>query len=348
MVVLIVPEVTNTTKQKMEKVMVTAKMLKLNVGIRFEPLGQNTTSNGDITITHWALVFTPSDGAGWSFRVELKVNPDNVLSFPARVFDNRVDAHPLATFTGYLDDILKLMQVHPMRGTSYSPTYNNCQHWVATLLIFIRAFSDSTPGRQYEVTSANMSRYYNVLGVLTPDGDRLHHTPNFLLQWVHLVAAGGGAAAVGAATVAAEATVMVPASGIAGWLGFTVAAPTAMAAVATATLPFTAVAAAIVGGSYVYNHYWRRRTTIFDDPRKRGCPTNGKPLSRQEKGESMDSVGGSLSGFSAPGGPSSGVLLGSYVGVNVGAVLAAFSPGAAAVLAPSAVGIIGFGVNRLS
>jgi len=320
------------------------KPIKLNVGIRFQPIGQDTTSEDNITGTHWALVFTPSDGAGWSFRVELVTDKDNVISFPARVFDTRVYAHPLATFTGYLDDILKLMQVHPIRGTSYSTTHNNCQHWVATLLVFMRAFSDSTPGRQYEITSA--IRHNKVLEVLTPSGDSLYHTPNWWLRSGHLAAVGGGAAAVGAAAVAAEATVMLPASGIAGWLGLTVATPTFMALVATAAMPFTVGAAAAVGGTYVFNIYLWRKNTTFDDPRKRGCLTNGKSLSRQEKGESMGSVGGSLSGFSEFGGLSSGALLGSYVGINVGAVSAAFSPSAAAVFAPSAAGAIAHKVNQ--
>lgn len=315
------------------------KMQKFNVGIRFEPLGGDTTSEDNIAGAHWALVFTPSDGAGWSLRVELEKNADNVISFPARVFDRRVYAHPLATFTGYLDDILKLIQVHPMRGTPYSAAYNNCQHWVATLLIFMGAVIDSTPGRRCEIASANISRCDKVLGVLTPDGERLYHTPNLLLHSAHLMAVGGGAASVGAASVAAEATVMVPASGIAGWLGFTVPAPTAMAVVAATTLPFIAGAAAVVGWTYVYRNYRWRMSTTFDDPRKRGCPTNGTPLSRQEKGESMGSVGGSLSGFSTSVRPPSGILLGSYVGINVGAVLAALSPGAAAVFAPSAASI---------
>lgn len=121
-----------------------------------------------------------------------------------------------------------------------------------------------------------------------------------------------------------------------------------MAIVATAAWPFTVAAAAIVGGKYVCNNYWWKRTTTFDDPRKRGCPTNGKPLSRQEKGESMGLAGGSLSRFSASRGPLNGALLGSYAGINVDALMAALSPGAAAVFAPSAAGIIVSEVNGFS
>ena len=43
----------------MEKVQVTAKMLKFNVGIGFEPLGRDTTNEDNITTAHWALVFIP-------------------------------------------------------------------------------------------------------------------------------------------------------------------------------------------------------------------------------------------------------------------------------------------------
>src|SRR5579859_4904314 len=195
----------------------------------------------------------------------------------------------------------------------------------------MRAFSDSTLKRQYEITSANIS------WVLTQDGERLYHTLNWLLHSAHLMAVGGGAASLGAAAITAEATVMVPASRITGWLGFKVVAPTARAVVTAAVLPFTVGAVAVVGGAYVYENYrWRRRSTMFDNPRKWGCPTNGQTLSKQEKGESMSSVGGSISGFLASIGPSSGVLLGSYVRINVGAVSAALLPGAAAVFTPSA------------
>jgi hypothetical protein len=314
--------------------------LRFNVGIRFQPIGEDTTREENITTGHWALIFTPCDEARqWSFRVELQRDSNGVLSFPMEVFDSRVYAHPLATYTGYVDDIKKLMEVHPRRPTSYSLAYNNCQHWVATLLIFMMAFSNSAPGRQYEC--ANMTRHNEVLMVLKQDGDKLYHRPNWRFHAAHLMAMGGGAAAVGMATIAAEATAMVQAPGLAGLIGFTVAAPTATAVfAATIALPFTAFVTATAGSTYVYMNYTWRRSTTFYDPRRWGCPTNGTPLSKTEMGELMGSIGGSLGEFSVSRGPSCGVLIGSYVGVNVAALSAALSPGAAPILAPAAAAII--------
>ncbi len=140
----------------------------------------------------------------------------------------------------------------------------------------------------------------------------------------------------GAAAVAAEATTMVPAAGIAGWFGATVAAPTALAMAATAALPITVLAAGLAGGSYVYTkHTWRNATT-FPDPRKHVVAKAGKPFSSREKGEFLSTVWGSSGGSLASSGPSGGMFLGSYSGCYAGAVSAAFSPGAAAIWAPSA------------
>jgi hypothetical protein len=325
-----------------------------NVGIRFEQLGKDTTSENNIEKAHWALVFTPSDGAEWSIRVEMVTDRDDVLFFPVRVSDARVDAHDLATFTGYLDDILELMLVHPMRGTPYSSRCNNCQHWAATLLVFMIAFSDSTSGRRYAVT--NSQRHRKVLEALKSSGSSLFHTENWWLDSAQIVVVGGGAVAAGATAVAAEATALVPAAGILGWFGVTVAAPTAMAVAATALLPAVASGAAGAGAMYLYKSYWWRNFTTFPDPRRHGCPANGKPLSTQEKGESACASGGSLSGVSAgfsaglasglasASALSSGVLLGAYIGSNVARVLAAFSPGAAVKYAPSIARNVAYGV----
>jgi hypothetical protein len=105
------------------------------------------------------------------------------------------------------------------------------------------------------------------------------------------MAMGGGVAGVGAATMAAEATAMVQAPGLAGLIGFTVAAPTATAVfAATIALPFTIFVTATAGTTYAYMNFTWRKSTTFKDPRRWGCPTNGRPLSTTETGESMDSI----------------------------------------------------------
>ncbi|KAH8828609.1 hypothetical protein DL96DRAFT_1554333 [Flagelloscypha sp. PMI_526] len=326
-------------------------MWKFNIGIRFQPIGENTTSEDNIMKCHWALVVTPVDAPKWSLRVEL-VTANDVLYFPVSFSEVELAAHPLGTWTGYLDDVLKMMEVHPMRGTSYSVVHNNCQHWAATLLVFLEAFARITIGRRFDIEYR--TRYNNVLKVLTVDGTSLYHTPNSKLANVHLASFGGGAAAVSAAAIAAEATVLVPATGIMGWFGATVAVPTAGAALATAALPFTVGAAAIAGGTYLYKNYSWKSATKFDDPRKHGCPIDGKRLSLAEMGQEGMPQGslfymGNLSGSSSLNslsGPSGMVLLGSYAGLEAGALFAAFSPGAAAIYAPLAAASLTAGTLR--
>ncbi|KAH8804121.1 hypothetical protein DL96DRAFT_1632090 [Flagelloscypha sp. PMI_526] len=334
-------------------------MRKFHIGIRFEPLGQNTTneisetSETDILQCHWALVVTPVDTPEWSLRVELGTEND-VISFPSTLVEADLYAHPLGIWTGYLDDVLKMMELHPMRGRSYSVVHNNCQHWAATLLVFLEALARSGIGRRLDIEiGAQYDRYTRVLAVLNIEGNSLYHAPNSKFARVHLASVGGAAAAAGASAMAAEATVLVPASGIMGWFGATVAVPTAGAVLASAIYPFTMGAAAIVGGTYLYKHYSWKSATKFDDPRKLGCPTDGRPLSNFEKGQGGAQQGsfmGSLSrssGLDSLRSPWSSVLLGSYIGVNAGTLLAAFSPGAAAIYAPLAAASLTSGTLRL-
>jgi hypothetical protein len=313
--------------------MVKLRMPEFNVGIRFQPMGQDTTDEDAMASTHWALIFTPSNDPNWSVRVELMPGTDGTLSFPITLVDEEVYAHNIGTYTGYLDDIVDLMQVHPMRETSYSTAYNSCQHWAATLLLLLRTFGESEPRRHFSLV--NFYRYSSILEVLAKQGSSLYHKPNWYLERMRVMGVGGGAAAMGAAAVAAEATTLVSAGGIAGWFGATVAVPTAGAVVATAALPFTAGAKVVMGGTYLYlNHSWKS-STMFKDPKVHGCPKDGQPLSKVEKGESFRGVGSSSGSLQS--GASSPILLGSYVGINAGAISAACSPGAATIIAPSAV-----------
>jgi len=59
---------------------------------------------------------------------------------------------------------LKICQAHPRRGSSYSVSDNNCQHFVATFLVFLEAFAKSTPGRSFQVKEPR--RYHKILKVV--------------------------------------------------------------------------------------------------------------------------------------------------------------------------------------
>jgi hypothetical protein len=130
------------------------------VGIRFQPLGKDINRKDGIAWSHWVLVLTPINGPDWSLRVELKKHRKGAISFPAHVFDHKVNNFPLCTWRGKLKDITELIQAHPMRYSTYSACWSNCQHWVATMLVFMlmQALPKTKPGR-----ALLLERYWSML-----------------------------------------------------------------------------------------------------------------------------------------------------------------------------------------
>ena len=220
-----------------------------------------------------------------------------VNSFPTQEIRPAVSAYRLATFVGQLNDVHHLIEVHPMNKypslgitSRYDAVFNNCQHWAATLLVFLEAFCDEKPGREFSVTETET--YKKVMSVLETDGygssSKLYHSSNWLFKGVSLLGGGIGIGATGLAATAAAATTVteitiptvVAAPGILGsWFGmttigtevvaFTSTSVTAGAIAGTILLPFT-IASVTLGGIYVASEHieWKRRT-LFEDPRRR-------------------------------------------------------------------------------
>ncbi|KAK6535597.1 hypothetical protein TWF694_002052 [Orbilia ellipsospora] len=164
----------------------------INFGIRYEPLGVTIESasrtKGDnkhdviideelSNVVHWALVFNyKSRESSYSIQMELERAIDgDTLLFPVRVYKRRSALH-LGVFTGSWDDIMDLRRSHPMWGTEYSPGSNNCQHWVARMLISMRDFADSTRNRSF--TIVDHTRYDRILDVLEIEGDQVENEFN--------------------------------------------------------------------------------------------------------------------------------------------------------------------------
>jgi hypothetical protein len=225
--------------------------------------------------SHWILFFERQvgDEGPHSVRLELEKHDDLSMSFRDRYQDHFESAPLIGTFEGCLEDIRGLMKIHPMmkwKGVprAYSHAHNNCQHWAATMLLFVKAFADLTPGRRFEIT--DLSLYNSIMEVLLVSGRSLYHKSNPLLKWDLGFVFGGTAAVV--TGVAAEATAVVSAPGIAGLLGFTTVVPTAMAATAIIIFPYVAAGTVLLAGGYAYNvanMAWWRANTMFVDPEKR-------------------------------------------------------------------------------
>jgi hypothetical protein len=271
-------------------------MEKFNIDVHFSPTtaSQKAGTEKMIKTAHWCLVFTPSNNPTMSMTAELSTD-GQVNSFPTREIRPAVSAYRLATFVGQLIDVHHLIEVHPMYKypnmgitSRYDAVFNNCQHWAATLLVFLEAFCDEKPGREFSVTETE--RYKKVMSVLETDGygSKLYHSSNWLFKGVSLLGGGIGIGATGLAATAAAATTVteitipavVAAPGILGsWFGmttigtevvaFTSTSVTAGAIAGTILLPFT-IASVTLGGIYVASEHieWKQRT-LFEDPRRR-------------------------------------------------------------------------------
>jgi hypothetical protein len=177
-----------------------------------------------------------------------------------------VKCTPVGIYEGDPDDFRHVLEKHPMRYSEYSEAFNNCQHFVATFLVFLEALAMHNDGKTFH----KFTRYADVIDVLGVKNDDLFNEANLFLKAGTIVACEGGLGLSGAAATAAQATTVVPASGLAGFLGMTttVAAPTAgLAAVAAPVCAGLAVGAVI--GTIAGCMKWYPKTT-FPDPRRVG------------------------------------------------------------------------------
>jgi hypothetical protein len=148
-------------------------MQRIQFGIRYrhtdllKPLAdkaQNEEEEG-IYLKHWVLVFTPPSK---SFAFTFEAMPSNdgkeTICTPVVYQNGWQDAFPLGTFYGEWDDLIEILAVHPQRGSKYSPSFNNCQHFVATFLLFLQALVSIRPKTWIDIEEPG--RYAKIRKVL--------------------------------------------------------------------------------------------------------------------------------------------------------------------------------------
>ncbi|KAF3906725.1 hypothetical protein AA313_de0201123 [Arthrobotrys entomopaga] len=287
------------------------------LGILFQGLTADDNSETSIHARHWALVLT-EPYKSWSLQFELSKSGAGI-SFPARLFNPSVEAFPLGTFQGSLRDITLLMQAHPMRSTTYSSSWNNCQHWVATMLVLMEALAikKEKEDRLFKISPTALARHDRVKKVLEWKTDgQLYHVFNPVLDKVNVAGLSSGSALAAMSVAAANATTtvmttgteVVPAGGLLGWLGCTVTntvevvekVPAAYAALGAMALPVAVTGTALTAAYYIYNRVGHRGKTVFNDPRMSGVlPENTTPFTDAERGLGFETVKSSIS-FQAP------------------------------------------------
>ncbi|KAL2064436.1 hypothetical protein VTL71DRAFT_4930 [Oculimacula yallundae] len=257
------------------------RAVKFKIGIRFEKLKEDITNQAAhrtdqnwISSRHWALVFTTCEEPAWSFRVELMPRKDDSLEIRSQFREDEIYSHPSGTWTGHIDEVVDIVNKHPMVGTEYSTAFNNCQHWAATTLIFLQALRPHSP-YQTPFTIIHLARYKDILKVLNRQNTSLYHDSNLTFHGAHLLAASGTAGALGVAAFAAEATttVSIPATGLAAFFGAApslAVVPAAGAGIAAAAVPLLAVsvsASCMAVGTYLVKDGKWKRKSMFRDPR---------------------------------------------------------------------------------
>ncbi|KAK0507911.1 hypothetical protein JMJ35_009800 [Cladonia borealis] len=255
------------------------------VGIRFEHIGSDSsaldptaTKESFIKKKHWCLVFTPQTlNPSSCSRVELK-RAGKGLAFVATSVLGELAAHPLGVWAGCVQDIKELMDDHPMNKSfaKYSAWHNNCQHWVATLLVLLEAQCVKKPNRSFHIQYRK--RYRKVLSALAETGVLLYNKPNPLFQGATNSSMPAGVAAAGllgmAATAATTVAIELPAAGLMGLLGATetfVIGTTATAGATAAMIALPIVGAGVIVGGVVLliDHLEWKDKTMFRDPRCR-------------------------------------------------------------------------------
>jgi hypothetical protein len=247
-------------------------IMRFDIGVSFRSLWSSTTSNDkDKKMMHWIIVIKSPT----SYRT-VEILPDLANATMCLICreSDPIDSDPVATYEGDLEDFEQVLRHHPMRNTDYSACFNNCQHFTATFLIFLQAWTKNYPDKHF----LPVSPYRELIsGVLERQGEFLWHKPNLFLMAAQAVSVPMVGGVSGAAFVASGATVTtaVPASGIFGWLGCTVSAtaPAWYAGLASLAAPVFAGTTIVLWGRYIHICEMWKRDTKFVDPRIRGFPT---------------------------------------------------------------------------
>lgn len=265
-------------------------IVPINVGVRFQPIGESEPNvENNTSMKHWVLVISPPSRE-FSFTYEVVPGKDDALHTSIMYYDGTHNAYPVGTYYGRWDDLIRVLEVHPQRGTIYSACFNNCQHFVAIYLTFLTSHAVYVPGRSWTVNSDSRYQWVtSVLNLQTSPGTQLWNSPNIFLatgSFMPIPVSGAvafGAAVAANATVATTVTTIGSAGGIAGWLGATttvtstVIVPAAYVGLASACAPLAIIGTGITGLAYFYNKQSWKEKTIFKNPWISGFPRGRHP-----------------------------------------------------------------------
>lgn len=139
-----------------------------------------SSEEGIMSMKHWALVFNPKNHFYESRRVEVGYDSDGMIQMRNTSHNMPLPSYPFADYEGYLSDIDEVLKIHPMAGHRYSMVFNNCQHFVATFLVFLEAFASKRWDRVLSVTDS--ARWTDIYRVLRRTGSIYYNEPNRSLQ----------------------------------------------------------------------------------------------------------------------------------------------------------------------
>ena len=217
---------------------------------------------------HWVLVFSQGDVA---FTFEA-FNSSGDVSMLVSPCPPSYGAFRLGSYYGRWYDLERIMAVHPQRGSLYSATFNNCQHFVALFLLFLNSVAQSKRGRHFSID--NGGRYAKVRGTLNFSGLGVWNKPNLVMATLNITTGASGVAVAAARMAGSQQSVILFVGQILGTLGVaeTVMSSPYLNAFAAACVPAALGFAGLTTGTYFWKgHDWKYKA-MADNPMLVGYP----------------------------------------------------------------------------
>jgi hypothetical protein len=275
-------------------------------GLQFSSSGSHhgtETSNKLIEVKHWKIVFSPFNELYNVYTIEAFPNREGRVAFHQEIYRTAVSSYVFAEYKGDPEEAIEeVLKAHPMRGTQYTPCFNNCQHFAAAFVRLLQVYADE--GRPYrDFKTVDEKQLDAILSVLKPYNFRLYNDPNIFFPFVHGTASAGAVtrlavkggtrmvtkygASYGAASMAgtkASAAAATAASGLIGTKASVAAATAVSACLSTAVLVPAIITAGTfgAGAGYIWQRHSWTRDSMFEDPIYHGFPRDKDPLDPTE------------------------------------------------------------------
>eukprot|EP00596_Hydrurales_sp_CCMP1899_P002385 CAMPEP_0119039960 /NCGR_PEP_ID=MMETSP1177-20130426/9741_1 /TAXON_ID=2985 /ORGANISM="Ochromonas sp, Strain CCMP1899" /LENGTH=264 /DNA_ID=CAMNT_0007004527 /DNA_START=85 /DNA_END=879 /DNA_ORIENTATION=- len=205
------------------------KIQSFVIYISYEPIGSLCYLAKSDESKHWVLIFKSED-------ICLKLDANNGIDDYVEShyeecdfsrYENK-DMFVIAHFSGYICDIVMAVNEHTMNGTIYCVEYNNCQHYVARVLVYLESNAKAAAGRSLlfniDVFNKDKCRYLKTMEVLArcsiTDGCKNEFLNKRNIKIAKAVNKSRLIGSIGVMSMVASG-VSVPATGILGSLGCT-------------------------------------------------------------------------------------------------------------------------------